>query len=694
MIKCSVLYNDNNYYTEYAYTTEEFIKYALREEHNLTKKGYIEDVICTFDIETSTIKDLKSRKESVETYTGFMYHFQFCINGIVIFGRTWEQFTGFIGFLVDYFQLNKDRKLVIYVHNLSYEFQFIYDFIEFSDIFATEKRKVLRCSNDYFEFRCSYRLSNMSLGKFIQNTKNTTHAKGVDDLDYRTVRTCQTVLTEKEYGYCYNDVFGLYECIKERLKEDDYDTIPYTSTGYIRRMARKESKKEKSFRKLFNKMKLDYDQYVLCKKCFRGGNTASSRFMTDIIIDDVNSYDESSSYPYVIVASPEFPMGKFQWGFIEEEEELYYYNGKFATIGTYSFKNIRLKDNVPIPYIPYSKCEELGNSKYYNGRILKADILTLSLTNIDFEIINKQYDYDDIYVSDFYYARKGLLPKWLRDFVFNLYKEKSHLKVECAKNHDDENLPYLYMKKKNEVNSCFGMMVTDIVHQDITINEGEWIEREVTGKDAIEKALNDFYKNRNSFLCYQWGIFVTAIARKQLQKSIDKIGLDVVYVDTDSNKHIGNHDDDIEEINKEIRQQAIENNVEISCIVDGHEFTLGVYEQEKPYDKFITIGAKKYAYDQKGKIGVTVSGLNKKQGAEELAKKGGLEYFRDEEVFVNSGRTCSYFNNMKPYTMTVDGAKFTNASNIAIVDVTYTLGMSDMMKSILLEIEKRSDNNE
>ena len=246
MIKCSVLYNDNNYYIEYAYTTEEFIKNALREEHPTTKKGYLEDVICTFDIETSTIKDLKSRKENVDTYTGFMYHFQFCINGVVIFGRTWEEFKVFIGFLIDFFQLNTDRKLVIYVHNLSYEFQFIYDFIEFNDVFATEKRKVLRCSNDYFEFRCSYRLSNMSLGKFIQNTQNTKHFKGVDDLDYRTVRTCKTALTEKENGYCYNDVFGLYECIQERLKEDDYDSIPYTSTGYIRRMARTESKKDKS----------------------------------------------------------------------------------------------------------------------------------------------------------------------------------------------------------------------------------------------------------------------------------------------------------------------------------------------------------------------------------------------------------------------------------------------------------------
>lgn len=62
--------------------------------------------------------------------------------------------------------------------------------------------------------------------------------------------------------------------------------------------------------------------------------------------------------------------------------------------------------------------------------------------------------------------------------------------------------------------------------------------------------------------------------------------------------------------------------------VGNHKYFLGLFDKEKGYDEFVTLGAKKYAFNQNGKIGITVAGLNKKSGAKELELKGGLSNFK------------------------------------------------------------------
>ena len=85
-----------------------------------------------------------------------MYIWQFCIKGVVFFGRTWREFLDFIDKISELLKLDNKHKLVIYVHNLSFEFEFIRKFIKFDNIFATAPHKVLKASTDKLEFRCSY----------------------------------------------------------------------------------------------------------------------------------------------------------------------------------------------------------------------------------------------------------------------------------------------------------------------------------------------------------------------------------------------------------------------------------------------------------------------------------------------------------------------------------------------------------
>lgn len=667
MYKCKCLTLNNEYIDEVAYGPTEYNLNKLLTTDYI--KGYV-SYPATFDIETTTLKG--------ENPTAFMYIWQFCIKGVVFFGRTWREFLDFIDKISELLKLDDKHKLVIYVHNLSFEFEFIRKFIKFDNIFATAPHKVLKASTDKLEFRCSYYLSNMSLLKFIENTPGAIHLKSKADLDYKKIRTPKTKLTPKELGYCYNDVKGLEEAIINLLQKDTLKSIPLTSTGYVRRDCRLAMRKNKKNRKMFLSTRLTYEQFVLCEECFRGGNTASSRFYCNDLLKNVGSYDLTSSYPYQMMAK-EYPVGAFIKYTIESEKELEHLNAAYCTIGRYCFTNVKVKKNVPIPYIPVSKITT-NNCTAFNGRVLKADYVNISLTNIDYEIIKSQYEFDELYVKDFYIARKGELPKELKGVIMKYYENKTTLKGITE-------FIYEYFTSKQKLNSIYGMTVTNPCKGETVIDEatGEWSTDDTNKAELLDK----FYKSWNSFLPYQWGIFVTANGRKQLQEGIDKVGLDVVYCDTDSIKYVNDHEQNFKELNDKI-------NKSFSANRNGIDYPMGVWDSENQkgkyyeYNQFKTLGAKKYAFIKQGKLGITVAGLSKKEGAKELAKKGGIKKFENGAVFNNSGRSSVYFNNEEIHTIIVEGVEIETASNIAIVETTYTLGITDTMLDII-ELERNKE---
>lgn len=680
MIGCLVNYNSTKAIVK-AYNQEDFPYYRIKKTNPLIHptKRYINHLM-TFDIETSTIEKTDG------SFEGYMYHWQVCIDGYVCFGRTWKEFLTFLRkmnrALKNY---DEKHKLVCYIHNFSYEFQFLYSWINLTDVFAIDKRKPLKAiSKDFnIEFRCSYLLSNMNLKKFIENTPNAHYFKGTGDLDYKKVFTPKTPLTMSQLGYCFNDVMGLYEAIIYLLRDDTLITIPLTSTGYVRRECRNNMRENKKNRKQFLDLKLDDKLYQMCKDAFRGGNTASNRYKTNFINYDVSSYDMSSAYPYAMISGL-YPVTPFQEETITSLDMLDDYNNRYCTLAYYSFENVKLKKGIPFPYIPYSKCIEFiapsyegffkGKEYCYNGRVLEAEFIKIAMTNYDYQIFINQYDYDEenVRVEDFFYSHKGFLPKQLTDTVIEFFTLKSQLK-------GIEDKEYEYMKSKNKLNALYGMIVTDIIRQEILFSD-QWEKGE-------NSTLEEYYKKRNNFLTYQWGLFVTAICRTNLQKAIDKIGLDCIYIDTDSVKFGGEHDDVFEQINQEMIDWCTQNDIINYVEVGTKKFYLGLYDKEKGYDEFITLGAKKYAYKQNDKLGITVAGLNKKSGAQELERKGGLSNFKIGTEFFDSGRKTVYYNDDKKHFITVQGCQIENASNIALVDTTYTLGMTDVMLSILNGLE-------
>ena len=104
---------------------------------------------------------------------------------------------------------------------------------------------------------------------------------------------------------------------------------------------------------------------------------------------------------------------------------------------------------------------------------------------------------------------------------------------------------------------------------------------------------------------------------------------------------------------------------------------MGVYEHEnkEPIKEFKTLGAKKYAYvDAKG-LHCTISGVSKKLGAQELKT---IDNFKIGFVFRDAGGMELYYNdNVGIHQETVNGCTFTTASNVAMIDGTYTIGITD-----------------
>lgn len=632
-----------------------------RRENNRKYK----DLFCAFDIESTN---------DLELQQAFIYIWQFQIEDCTIIGREWSEWLTFCERLTE--QLNEDEYIMVYVHNLSYEFSFIKGVYGFTpeEVFCIQPRKVLKCEMlDHIEFRCSYLLTNMNLATFTKKMGVKEKLSG-DDYDYSKIRYPWTVLTDQELEYCITDVESLVKALKVyfAIENDSYYTIPLTSTGYVRRDC-KEAMRHFNRGELKN-MLPDYDIYVLLKQAFRGGNTHANRYYAEEILENVSSYDRVSSYPDVMI-NELFPMSPWirENDINIERACRKIFKQKRACLLRVSFKNIRLRDPMDgCPYIPKHKCRNLSAHYNDNGRILWADFLEISLTDIDFKIILQQYKFDSAAIHDFYHCRYGRLPKALRDVIGKYYQSKTELKGVTGQE-------LFYMLSKAKLNSIYGMSVQDICKRNILYENDQFkFDDELSDQELYNKTI------QKAFICYSWGVWTTARAREQLQIAINMTGDNFVYCDTDSVKFIDDGSVSFAKYNKSRKQDSIKNGG-VATDKHGKQYYLGLYDYEGTYKRFITMGAKKYAYeDPAGQLHITVAGCGKSKGAKELAARGGLEAFKEGFTFYDAGGTESVYNDIRdPYKLNIDGHSLLITSNVLIKESTYTLGVTGEYKRIL-----------
>ena len=671
--------------------------YSIRElsllRHNLeckeSKKHGVKylEIPAAFDIETTNIyrKDESGNIDLDFRPFSFMYHWQFCINDEVCFGRTWAEFRDLLDNLTRRMDLDNKRRLVIWCHNLAFEFQHFRRFVRVIDGFYKEERMPLKVVIEGgIEFRDSYILSNMTLEKFCENEPGVTHFKlSGNDYNYDLIRTPSYIMSPQEQAYCYNDVRGLVECIRSRMKEDTLGSMPMTSTGYIRRDARIAVKKNPKNRAIFTASALTPELYIMCRQAFRGGNTHANVRHANQLIHDIDSYDIQSSYPYIMLCK-RFPISPF---FRIKTSTFFEYDlSEYALLITCRFTNIKHKAKHGIPYIPIAKCSGItADKRIDNGRVLYAAVCEMTITDIDFDIIIQDYDFDDLYIKEVYASRYGYLSEEYRNVVLKYYTGKTELKGVHGKE-------YEYVKEKNKCNGTYGMMCQRIDHSKTTYDGNDYIVEECNLKESLEK----YYKSYNSFLSYQYGVWVTAHARMHLQKMLWKIGKDVCYVDTDSIKCINDHHEEFEEANKEIIKEA-EAAGAVACDRDGIPQYMGIWDWEtRPekggkYQSFKTLGSKKYLYQQGDHVISTIAGVNKETGSK-FFKEHGFDAFEIGTRLKNSGHLTAFYNDDDIHTIVIDGEEIETGSNVAIVDNTYTLGVTgDYFDLLQKALEKEDD---
>lgn len=638
------------------------------QDMNLNKEDY--EKVSYFDTKSKSVIKYYNIESGFDIETtsqiyndekcSYMYIWMFGIGTDVYYGRTWEQFGEFVQMLISQLELSLCNRLIIYVHNLGYEFQFFRKFFDWNNVFSVDDRKPIKAVIEQgIEFKCSYILSGFSLANLSKNLINHKIEKMVGELDYSLIRNSKTIMTDEELGYCKNDILIILYYINEQISiyDNNITKIPLTNTGRVRKFVKdkcyftdkkhkKSSKgKYKRYRELMQELTLEQDDYKMLQRCFMGGFTHASIKYVGELVEDVTSIDFTSSYPSVMLAE-KYPMSKpIKVDLRKEDFEELLENDDVGLMFDIKIKNLHSRLTYET-YLSESKCINKTNATINNGRVYKADEVITTITDIDYRIMKQCYTWDSIEVANCHKFYMQYLPKPILESILELYQNKTTLK-------DVEGYEVEYLLSKGMLNSVYGMTVTDIVRELIEYIE-EW--NIVKPSDEEIKTQIDTYNNStNRFLYYPWGVWVTAYARLNLWSGILNVGEDYIYSDTDSIKLVNYekhkpyiewyNQDLIKKLKKMCNFRKIDFNLMKPKTKEGVDKMMGVWDYDGHYTHFKTLGAKRYLvrYDNEDLV-LTVAGLSKKNGINYLNKICNNDYKKvfdmfDDELYIPSEET-------------------------------------------------------
>lgn len=612
--------------------------FTIRKEQVKQRGGKVKDVkyndcIMTFDIETTSAflengKVIPYTKGKPAEYwneltpLALCWIWQFSIDGTVYFGR---ELSDFLNVLQD---LPHDVEHIIWVHNLSFESAFLTNILKIEHVFARVPHKpIYAVYTDYpnITFKCSYTLTRLSLASW---GKQIGLPKFVGDLDYDKIRTPLTDdITETEYDYCERDCLVVEAGIKDYLKRyhDQWD-IPMTQTGTVRRSVKEMLTANEVYMKQVKKtVPRNSNEYRRAQQCAAGGFVHANRLYSgrtitaDMARDGSNvieHYDYKSDYPFCMIA---FKYPSTPWVYMPRQktipDEKTYENTAYIL-------QLRFTDIESTSYNTYIQISKISTDRHDlliddNGRLISAigTTIEMTITEQDFLTIRDNYEWETLEVVRVWKSRKEYLPKEYIDYILTLYENKTKLKG--AEGFED-----LYAQSKQYLNSLFGMMLTAIVYSDVVYDseQNKWHVEQLTKDmidDKLEKLRAPWSWETRYFLNFYFGIYVTAYARRDLWRCIQKYDREVLYCDTDSIFVLGHAD--FSEYNKWATEQL----KKASKIVgfdferthpkdpNGTPQCLGEFAQEPTCEAFKTLGAKRYVEKRDGQLFLTVAGINK-----------------------------------------------------------------------------------
>lgn len=755
---------------------EKEIKFKSKRKNGKNSKViYTCQNIITFDTEsTSAIKIndeyitdfTKYKDEEKEEYelseedikkakkVGWVYIWMMCIDGITIYGRTLLDLSKMLDKMKKTYidpiveknkGINYKASPIILCHNLPWDFYFIMDVCNFTDIFARENYKPIKAV-DYrgFEWRDTLSLTNSTLEDIpkLFNFEDKVEKK-VGDLKYNVLRTPSTPLTEKEMGYCEADVLVLYHLGIELKKLYGYmQDIPLTQTGRIRPEVYKVMK-ETGYDFIAQELQpRTSDDFLEALILFSGGYTHSNFMRTGIVINHVHCKDICSSYPTVLLTE-KFPIEKFRrvkksLDELDYENYAYILKLKFSQIESITYTTTLSYHKILNPDVITELSTDNGRVRYAEGEGIE-----IIITEQDYLTFKESYEFENLEVVYIKQAKKDYLHADFIKLILKYYKNKTIYK-------DDDENKVLYAISKMFINALYGLCVTQLITDESIYYNGRWFKIELAPndyieglKEEIEKSenltedeketqidyINTFYKPIEQKieeelsqikLPFYTGIWCTAYARRNLFKTMLKIDSadvdcdDVVYSDTDSDKFTGDHEKIFEEYNKEMIKKLESVAERVSLTIDdyapkdkikGIRHPIGIYEDEG--DCILkTWGAKKYLtydYDKKT-MKLTLAGCSKSsvkylikkalgEEKEELTEEEALkvfEIFKPGLVFPReeSGRSIIYRVDNQGDNNIIDvyGEKIFAPSACVLIPCTYTLDVTEDYSDLINNI--------
>ena len=591
------------------------------------------------------------------------YIWQFGIenNGVfeTYYGRDLKEFKTLIDKLND----SLNYRAYIYIHNASYEMQFLQNIFNLEtecECFFTDKRQPLYFRYGNIEFRCSYRLTNLSLSAWGKQTGETQKT----EMDYGIIRTPKSYLEKCIFDYAEKDILVMYDGLKQYREQYKYiGNIPYTQTGKPRREIKQLFHNNKNYHEQITKeLPVNLNEYKIQKRCYGGGLTIANAKNVKCKNGklkkhkNVYNYDIASAYPYQMVTKL-FPSGRFRKT-TKTMQELNF--EKFCYLMCIKIGECKARSIKHI--LPRAKMPIRKGCKFDNGKLISIDkdgYAVLYCTEVDYQTYKKFYNFkdEDVELIECYEAPKGYLNKQFVEYVLSLYANKTTLKNTW----DDNPLNKIYYDRLKEVlNACYGMSCTSLIFSPIELIDGEWKdtfallsdeERQEEEQNILDSLQQKPWKN---IVAFSMGIYITSYQRANICNMLLKIDDDdFLYSDTDSTKILNGKkyekifDDENKRIIKELKVVSKERNIDINLFMpkDKNEklHPIGLWEREKNYKFACFAGAKRYCYiDENGEFHVTVSGVPKC-----VSKHTTIDDFQDGFIF--DMWDCEFHKNIVSY---------------------------------------------
>ena len=659
-------------YDEYRFPLLHFKK--VQKNHKFIK--YATDFFC-LDTETS----------HTDNMTGWIYQWSICIKqSSFVYGRKPSELIDFLTNCAEHYQLKKDKRIIVYVHNLAYDFTYLKRYLmkydPMIDVLAIDNHTVLTVDVLGFRFICSYKLTNLSLAA-LSSKYAIKYRKASGEIDYQVTRYQDDELTASDWFYMFSDVASQYDGTFQYLKMNGYTSpgeAPFTSTGFVRMVCRKKARNTNGWHDEFRTAALDLKQYRICRQAFMGGLTIANHNLTDrtITSDKLRHKDFTSSYPARQMLD-DMPEGKPMWyGNVTSQKELNYLISEYCCVFMLTIDDVHIKEGVTAPYIPSSKCLGAKGILKINGKVVFAKTLSIFITEVDFKWIKRQYHAKNVRVTNMICFKRGKMPSFMKEIIMEYFGNK------CTLKHTD---PELYAKSKNILNGIYGMTATSIIRDQYELDKQSGVISEKVEEDQDkedQKTLDKYYRSFNNFLEYQWALYTTAWARDALMTMIECVGYEnFIYCDTDSVFYLETPENKkkMEEYQAFCKQRAIDGSAYVG------ENYLGMPTDEPEITQIRTLHAKCYAITEEGKLQVIIAGIPKKStkwvngeavtmtNAEEL---GSIDNLEDGFTFRHCGGTRCVYNDERPAEIrNINGHRTELAASAVIENIDKTL--SDTM---------------